>query len=46
MDSLALIEEARAAGLKLSVIGGKLVVNGPRRLSHLLNGSWPARTPS
>jgi hypothetical protein len=36
MDVRALIEQARDAGLKLSVAQGKLIVKGPRRLSPLV----------
>jgi len=35
MDGLALVEQAQTAGLKLSVINGKLVMKGPRRLEPL-----------
>ena len=36
MDGLALIEQAHAVGLKLSVVAGKLVMKGPRRLEPLV----------
>ncbi len=35
MDGLALITQARSAGLSLSVIAGKLVIKGPPRLDSL-----------
>lgn len=37
MDAIALIEQARDAGLKLSAIDGRLVLKGPRRLSSLVS---------
>jgi len=36
MDGLALIEQAQEAGLKLSAVGGQLVMKGPKRLSPLV----------
>lgn len=36
MDAIALVEQARDAGLKLSAIDGRLVLKGPRRLSSLV----------
>jgi len=37
MDGLALIEQAREMGLKLSVMNGQLVMKGPKRLSSLVS---------
>ena len=37
MDGLALIEQAREVGLKLSVMNGQLVMKGPKRLSSLVS---------
>jgi hypothetical protein len=35
MDAVALVEEARTAGLVVTVAGGRLVVRGPRRAADL-----------
>ena len=37
MDVLTLLNEAKSAGLRLSVNSGKLVIKGPRRLDSLAN---------
>jgi hypothetical protein len=37
MDGLALIEQATEAGLKLTVVDGRLTIKGPRRLEGLAN---------
>jgi hypothetical protein len=37
MGGLALIEQAREAGLKLSAMHGQLVMKGPKRLSSLVS---------